>query len=280
VAERPLGKVSTKPAESKFCSEMSANHSPVDDLKSWLEFYREIGIESLSIRPAVVDSTRYLEQKALHPGRSSVKETEVYIVEEPKSLSLFETRLGQGTDDSLEKIREDIGDCQRCKLCSARTHIVFGSGNPKARLVFVGEAPGADEDAQGLPFVGRAGQLLTKIIESISLTRQEVYICNVIKCRPPNNRFPEKDEIAACSPFLDRQLEVISPKVICCLGAAAAQTILKTKSSVGWIRGRFQDYRGAKLIVTYHPAYLLRNPDAKRVVWEDMKKIKALLEVP
>jgi DNA polymerase len=258
---------------------MSADPSVIDKLKSWLEFYRELGIEGLSLKPLSVDSTRYAQQD-LHPEPNVVKETEIRTAEEARSLSLFETELGRDTDDSLEKIREDIGDCQRCKLCSTRMHIVFGSGNPKAKLVFVGEAPGADEDAQGLPFVGRAGQLLTKIIESISLTRQDVYICNVIKCRPPNNRFPEKDEIAACYPFLVRQLEVISPKVICCLGAAAAQTILKTKSSVGWIRGRFQDYRGAKLIVTYHPAYLLRNPDAKRVVWEDMKKIKALLSVP
>ncbi len=257
---------------------MSADPSLIDKLRSWLEFYREMGIDGLFLKPPAVDSNPDLGQKALYAERNLVKETE--ITEEPRSLSLFESNLGRSTDDSLERIREDIGDCQRCKLSSTRTHIVFGSGNPKARLVFVGEAPGADEDAQGLPFVGRAGQLLTKIIESINLSRQEVYICNVIKCRPPNNRFPEKDEISSCYPFLVRQLEVIGPKVICCLGAAAAQTILKTKSSVGWIRGRFQDYRGAKLIVTYHPAYLLRNPDAKRVVWEDMKKIKALLDIP
>jgi uracil-DNA glycosylase len=253
---------------------MSTDPATIDKLKSWLEFYREIGLESLSLNRVGAPSMSYVQQQE---GRNVVKETETRTTKETGSLSLFEAELGRDTDDSLEKIREDIGDCQRCKLCSTRTNIVFGSGNPKARLVFVGEAPGADEDAQGLPFVGRAGQLLTRIIESIGLTRQDVYICNVIKCRPPNNRFPEKDEITACYPFIVRQLEVISPKVICCLGAAAAQTILKTKSSVGWIRGRFQDYRGAKLIVTYHPAYLLRNPDAKRVVWEDMKKIKALL---
>ena len=257
---------------------MSADHPYISQLKSWLEFYRELGIESLSLKPVVADFRSYLDQRVPRLGQGIVREHESQRSEDARNLSLFETNLGQVNDDSLEKIRGDIGDCQRCKLCSTRTHIVFGSGNPQAKLVFVGEAPGADEDAQGLPFVGRAGQLLTKIIESISLTRQEVYICNVIKCRPPNNRFPEKDEIATCSPFLVRQLEAISPKVICCLGAAAAQTILKTKSSVGWIRGRFQDYRGAKLIVTYHPAYLLRNPDAKRAVWEDMKRIKALLD--
>lgn len=257
---------------------MSADHPYISQLKSWLEFYRELGIESLSLKPVVADFRSYLDKRVPRLGQGIVREHESQRSEDARNFSLFETNLGQVNDDSLEKIRGDIGDCQRCKLCSTRTHIVFGSGNPQAKLVFVGEAPGADEDAQGLPFVGRAGQLLTKIIESISLTRQEVYICNVIKCRPPNNRFPEKDEIATCSPFLVRQLEAISPKVICCLGAAAAQTILKTKSSVGWIRGRFQDYRGAKLIVTYHPAYLLRNPDAKRAVWEDMKRIKALLD--
>jgi uracil-DNA glycosylase family 4 len=262
--------------------EMSDYDSLIEQLKSRLEFYREIGIQEIFLRPIVADSkSSYAEREILSSPEKMVRENDVgtYMAEEGQSLSLFEKNLDEAaTDDSLEKIRGDIGDCQRCKLCSTRTNIVFGSGNPKAHLVFVGEGPGAEEDAQGLPFVGRAGQLLTKIIESINLKREDVYICNVIKCRPPNNRFPEKDEIATCSPFLLRQLEVIHPKIICCLGAAAAQTILKTKSSVGWIRGRFQDYRGAKLIVTYHPAYLLRNPDAKKVVWEDMKRIKALLE--
>jgi DNA polymerase len=252
-------------------------------LKDRLEFYRGMGIDSICVKPAGAGRS-----PCPVPMEGSSKEVlvvqnkmQTYVTAEPKSLSLFEKNLNESdVNDSLVKIREDIGDCQRCKLCATRTHIVFGTGDPKAKLVFVGEAPGADEDAQGLPFVGRAGQLLTKIIEAIGLSRDHVYICNVIKCRPPENRFPEKDEIASCSPFLVRQLEVISPKVICCLGAAAAQTILKTKSSVGWMRGRFQDYRGAKLIVTYHPAYLLRNPDAKRDVWEDMKKIKALLDTP
>lgn len=254
----------------------------LNQLKARLEFYQEIGIEGLSLQLHFCQEPpqTYSEEVSQHESKV-VKESAMYSypAESAKSLSLFEEDYSQtSTDDSLEKIRQDMGDCQRCKLCSTRTNIVFGSGNPEARLVFVGEAPGADEDVQGLPFVGRAGQLLTKIIESINLKREDVYICNVIKCRPPNNRFPEKDEISTCSQFLLRQLEVIRPKIICCLGAAAAQTILKTKSSVGWIRGRFQDYRGAKLIVTYHPAYLLRNPDAKKDVWEDMKKIKALLE--
>jgi uracil-DNA glycosylase family 4 len=179
---------------------------------------------------------------------------------------------------TLEEIREDIGDCRRCKLCAKRTNIVFGSGNSEARLVFVGEGPGADEDAQGLPFVGRAGQLLTKIIESIQLQREEVYICNVVKCRPPENRVPEKDEIATCSPFMLGQLAVIKPRIICCLGATAAQTLLCTTAFMGKLRGQFYDFQAAQLIATYHPAYLLRNPNAKRDVWEDMKKIRALME--
>jgi len=261
---------------------MSSYSSLIHQIKARLEYYRELGIEGILLRPAArVPGAEEETGTSGSEDRLAITKTDSYIIAETKSLSLFEKNLCESsTDDSLEKIRDDIGDCQRCKLCSTRTHIVFGSGNPKAKLVFVGEAPGADEDAQGLPFVGRAGQLLTRIVESIGLSRQDVYICNVIKCRPPENRFPEKDEITSCSPFLLRQLETIRPKVVCCLGAAAAQTILKTKSSVGWMRGRFQDYRGAKLIVTYHPAYLLRNPDAKRDVWEDMKRIKALLDTP
>jgi uracil-DNA glycosylase len=144
--------------------------------------------------------------------------------------------------------------------------------------VFVGEGPGADEDAQGLPFVGAAGQILTRIIENVlDLKRDQVYICNVVKCRPPGNRFPEEDEIATCSPFLFRQLESIRPSIICCLGAAAIQTILRSKVSVGKLRGRFHEYRGIPVMPTYHPAYLLRNPEAKRDVWDDMKKVKVFL---
>jgi uracil-DNA glycosylase len=256
-------------------------------LKDYLEYFREIGIEGLSCRTSPPSSrgTATDSKGGITPVRSKVGPENATGFdkgnegEQAGPLSLFEEYMVNGhNDDTLEKIREDLGDCKRCPLCSTRTHIVFGSGNPKARLVFVGEAPGADEDMQGLPFVGKAGQLLTKIIESIGLKREEVYICNVIKCRPPNNRFPEKDEISICSPFLLRQLEAIRPKIICCLGAAAAQTVLKTKSSIGLLRGRFQDYRGAKVLATYHPAYLLRNPEAKRDVWEDMKKIRALLE--
>jgi uracil-DNA glycosylase len=175
---------------------------------------------------------------------------------------------------TLEEVREWLGDCRRCKLHAHRKTIVFGTGNPKARLVFVGEGPGRDEDLQGKPFVGAAGQLLTKIIQAIQLTREEVYIANIIKCRPPENRNPQPDEIAACEPFLQEQLKVIQPRLICALGNFAAQTLLKTEQKITSLRGRFHVYQGILLMPTFHPAFLLRNPDSKRDVWEDMKKIK------
>jgi len=175
--------------------------------------------------------------------------------------------------ETLEQIREDIGDCKRCKLFQNRKNIVFGFGNPKARLVFIGEGPGYEEDQQGLPFVGAAGQLLTKIIQAMDLTRNQVYICNIIKCRPQGNRNPEPGEIEICSPFLNRQIMAIKPDFICALGNFAAKTLLKTDDSISKIRGRFYDYGDIKLLPTYHPAYLLRNPNKKRDVWEDMKKL-------
>ena len=182
-----------------------------------------------------------------------------------------------GEIETLEEIRDDLGDCRRCKLAPGRRNIVFGSGNPRAELMFVGEAPGADEDEQGLPFVGRAGQLLTKIIEAIGMRRQDVYICNILKCRPPGNRNPESDEISACEPFLLRQIAAIKPKVICALGTFGAQTLLRTKEPISRLRGQFIEYRGAKLMATFHPAYLLRNPGEKRKVWEDVQKIRDYL---
>jgi len=175
--------------------------------------------------------------------------------------------------ETLEEIRADIGDCCRCKLSNSRNNIVFGAGIPAARLVFVGEGPGFEEDKTGKPFVGAAGKLLTKIIQAIKLTREQVYICNIIKCRPPGNRNPDPDEIKACFPFLQRQIAVIKPDFICALGIIATQTLLETKEPISKLRGRFHDYKGIKLLPTYHPAYLLRNPDKKRDVWEDMKKL-------
>ena len=181
--------------------------------------------------------------------------------------------------EALNDVRLDLGaDCSRCKLHTlGRSQVVFGVGNPQADLMFVGEAPGADEDIQGEPFVGRAGQLLTKIIEAIGLKREDVYIANVIKCRPPGNRNPEPDEVAQCEPFLFRQIDIIKPKVVVALGKFAAQCLLKTNDPITRIRGREFTYRDAILMPTYHPAYLLRTPSAKREVWEDMKRVRAIL---
>jgi uracil-DNA glycosylase len=217
-----------------------------NELASQLEFLRDIGVESLNV--------------------STVAPT----VDVPSSPS-------RAAREDLEAIRQDIGDCQRCKLARTRTNIVFGSGNPNAELVFVGEAPGYDEDQQGLPFVGRAGQLLTKIIESIGLKREDVYICNVLKCRPPDNRNPEPDEVGCCNPFLRRQLAAIRPKIVCCLGTFAAQTVLQTAAPISRLRGKFFEMDGMRAIATFHPAYLLRSPEKKREVWEDMKQIRAEL---
>jgi DNA polymerase len=175
--------------------------------------------------------------------------------------------------ETLEEIRADLGDCRRCPLCKGRKHIVFGTGSPRARLVFVGEAPGRDEDLQGEPFVGEAGKLLDRILLAMGLTRQDVYICNVEKCRPPQNRDPLPEEIAACEPFLKRQLAAIRPRVIVTLGRFAAQTLLDSPLPISRLRGQWQRYQGIPLMPTYHPAFLLRNPASKREVWEDMKQV-------
>jgi uracil-DNA glycosylase family 4 len=174
---------------------------------------------------------------------------------------------------SLADVRKELGDCKRCKLHRTRRTIVFGEGNEKASLMLIGEAPGYDEDIQGKPFVGKAGQLLTKILQSIHLPREEVYITNIIKCRPPQNRNPEPEEIQSCNPFLVKQITAVQPKIICALGSFSAQTLLKTNTKITGLRGRFFDLEGIKVIPTYHPAFLLRNPDRKRDVWEDVKKI-------
>jgi uracil-DNA glycosylase len=181
-------------------------------------------------------------------------------------------------DESLEEIRAHLGECTRCPLHEKRTQIVFGVGNPRAALMFVGEGPGHEEDRQGIPFVGAAGQLLTKIIHAIDLTRDDVYIANVVKCRPPNNRDPEPDEVDACRTFLDRQIDSVRPKVICALGRVAAVNLLRSDEGITRLRGRVFPYRGAKLVPTYHPAFLLRNPAKKRECWEDMKLVRKLLD--
>jgi uracil-DNA glycosylase len=229
-----------------------------NELADQLAFFRDIGIDSLLVQQVrIPDPQVQIHAPQVQPA--------------PKEGSTIEDM------NTLDAIRAEIGDCQRCKLAPKRTNIVFGSGNPEADLVFVGEAPGYDEDQQGLPFVGRAGQLLTKIIESIDLKREDVYICNVLKCRPPDNRNPEPDEVAACNPFLKKQLATIQPKVVCCLGTFAAQTVLQMAAPISKLRGKFFDMDGMRVIATFHPAYLLRSPDKKREVWEDMKQIRAEL---
>jgi len=189
---------------------------------------------------------------------------------EPRESSAY-------TAPSLAVIQDELGDCTRCGLSQGRNNIVFGEGNPHADLVFVGEAPGEQEDRQGKPFVGRAGQLLTKIIEAMGLNRQDVYICNILKCRPPGNRNPRPEEIVACEPFLIKQLEALQPKVICALGGFAAKTLLKRDTPITVLRGKFHSYRGINLMPTYHPAYLLRNPSAKKQVWDDVQVIMKYL---
>ncbi len=174
---------------------------------------------------------------------------------------------------TLDEVRRELGDCRRCKLCEGRSKIVFGVGNPRAELVFVGEGPGAEEDAQGIPFVGAAGQLLTKMIEAMGYARDDVYICNVVKCRPPGNRNPELDEIAACEPFLRAQLGAIQPKVIVALGKFASQTLLRDQTAISQLRGNWREYLGIPLMPTFHPAYLLRNAAEKRVVWQDLQQV-------
>jgi DNA polymerase len=189
--------------------------------------------------------------------------------------------LARSAAEALAGIRQEIGDCTRCKLHTlGRTQIVFGVGNPEADLMFVGEAPGADEDIQGVPFVGRAGQLLTRMIEAMGFARDEVYIANVLKCRPPGNRNPEPDEIATCEPFLFQQLASVEPKVVIALGAFAARTLLKTDAPISRLRGRVFDYRGAKLIPTFHPSFLLRSPANKREAWDDLKLALSILGRP
>jgi DNA polymerase len=205
----------------------------------------------------------------------------LYRVDPPLPILPVAPAPSADAAEALLRIREEIGDCHRCRLAEGRNQIVFGVGNPEARLVFVGEGPGADEDAQGIPFVGRAGQLLTQMIENtarkegVPLERKDVYICNVVKCRPPANRAPEPDEMEICGQFLFQQLETIRPKAICVLGGTAAKALLERKEGVTRLRGNWYDWRGIPVMVTYHPSYLLRpyNQDAKREAWEDLKKV-------
>ncbi|HZT32929.1 MAG TPA: uracil-DNA glycosylase [Bryobacteraceae bacterium] len=238
-----------------------------DLLRRYLEFYQDLGMETLYRRPAA--------------GAAVESSAAPLPVFESLSTAPMELPGLAPENDTLQKIREDIGDCTRCRLHQGRNKIVFGVGNEQAKLVFVGEGPGADEDAQGIPFVGRAGQLLTQMIEGtarkegIPLLRADVYICNVVKCRPPENRTPEADEMEICGQFLYRQLAAIGPKAICALGSTAAKALLGGKDGVTKLRGKWLKWRDIPLIVTYHPSYLLRpyNQNAKREAWDDLKKV-------
>src|SRR5438067_2091777 len=241
-----------------------------DQLVEHLKFAKELGVDGVSRDPA------WRARADAPVMRQPQDQREEPLVVSPSN---HELTVSRNAAEALAGVRADLGDCTRCKLHGlGRTQIVFGVGNPDADLMFVGEAPGADEDIQGFPFVGRAGQLLTKIIEAIDLKREDVYIANVIKCRPPGNRNPEPDEVETCEPFLFRQIDIIKPKVIVALGKFGAQTLLRTEDPISKLRGRVFDYRGAKLIPTFHPAYLLRNPSSKRDVREDMKLVRAILK--
>jgi DNA polymerase len=258
-----------------------------DQFRAHLEFFGELGVDGFR-REAEWRTRETVEHEPIEPEPTEPKLSEREPLERPEPREfqpseplepLEPIRVFTSQADALNAIKIDIGpDCSRCKLHTlGRRQVVFGVGNPNADLMFVGEAPGADEDIQGEPFVGRAGQLLTKIIEAINLNREDVYIANVIKCRPPQNRNPEPDEVEQCEPFLFRQIETIKPKVIVALGKFAAQSLLKTTEPITRIRGREYTYRDAILMPTYHPAYLLRNPSSKREVWEDMKRVRAIL---
>ena len=248
---------------------MSKPIDPVikEQLAARVNYYREMGIYDFYRRP--VDEPLELE---------AVTASEAMPVQRrPASQSPEPLPIIQDKPAALKAIRADIGDCTRCRLHKGRTNLVFGVGDPNADLMFVGEGPGADEDAQGEPFVGRAGQLLNNMISAMGLKREEVYIANVVKCRPPGNRTPEKDECDICSPFLLRQIEVIKPKVIVALGAVAAKNLLAVNDSMANLRGRWYDFRGARLAVTYHPAYLLRDPRQKKEAWKDLQMVMKYL---
>lgn len=234
---------------------MPNKHEALEDAKNLLEYAKSLGMTEA---PAREQGSGTREQKIKSPSPSSP----VPCPDKQKAL-----------DD----LRAEIGDCERCKLCKGRTKLVFGVGNPDAKIMFIGEGPGRDEDLQGEPFVGRAGQLLTKIIEAMGHKRSDVYIGNVVKCRPPNNRNPEPDEVASCIPFLIKQAEIIAPKVIVCLGSVAFQNLLGSEEKITKMRGKLTEWQGIPVMPTYHPAFLLRNPNMKKPVWEDMQVVMKMV---
>jgi len=245
--------------------------SPRDALTAHLNYFKDLGVDGVRLEPVWRRRASAAAPQPAQPPADTKQAQEI------SSVKVGTPALSPS--EVLVSIRADLGDCTRCKLHGlGRQQIVFGVGDPAADLMFVGEAPGADEDIKGEPFVGRAGQLLTKIIEAMGLRRDQVYIANLIKCRPPSNRNPEPDEVEQCEPFLFRQIDAIKPKVIVALGKFAAQSLLRTTEPITRLRGREFQYRDAILMPTYHPAYLLRTPSAKREVWEDMKRVSAILK--
>ena len=280
------------------------NDKQREDLKAWVEFYRDLGIEEFyrrepgQVQSPPVAAAELAKTSAARPqpvAASPVKAekpTPAASLRAPQqgaasslapgpasqSMGLFDAPAPpERKDETLEEIRADLGDCTRCRLSKGRKTIVFGQGNPHAELFFVGEGPGADEDEQGLPFVGRAGQLLNKMIQLAGMKREDVYISNIVKCRPPGNRVPEKDEIDTCAPFLYRQIQTVKPRLVCCLGAPAVRTLLGIKEGITKIRGTFYDFGGAKALATVHPAYILRNPREEKILREDFEKIVEFL---
>jgi len=242
----------------------------INELKKAMAFYEELGFEYLPLKKE--DISRYLTENA---GAFTVSDAsgQHQIEAGDEHAHDYSTQ-----EDALRGLREEIGDCQRCKLCKNRKSIVFGEGSPQAHLMFVGEGPGRDEDIQGRPFVGEAGKLLTKLIEKLGIKREDVYIANIVKCRPPSNRNPEEDEITTCRPFVQKQIKIIGPRVIVCLGKIAAQSLLRIKTPISRMRGAFQEFNDIPVMPTFHPAYLLRNPKDKWLTWDDMQKVMEKLK--
>jgi uracil-DNA glycosylase len=240
------------------------------DVVEHLRYYADLGVEGFS-------RDRAWRARASAAARAAAVTPDPGAEPAPPSRAPHVTPLARSRVEALATVRTDLGECTRCKLHKGRIKLVFGTGNAEARLMFVGEGPGAEEDEQGVPFVGRAGQLLTQIIKAMGLEREDVYIANVVKCRPPGNRNPEPDEIEQCEPFLMRQMDVIKPAVVVALGKFAAQTLLRTTEPISKIRGRFHQVGDTRVMPTFHPSYLLRNPAAKREVWEDMKAVMGVL---
>ncbi|MEW6602700.1 MAG: uracil-DNA glycosylase [Nitrospirota bacterium] len=246
---------------------MNGKAELIHELKKTLEFYGELGFEYLPLKRGDIFN---LKNGTLSEGGNDSAGSSHNVAEETG-----EYHVNKG--DALVNIGEEIGDCQRCKLSKSRKNIVFGEGDPEARIMFIGEGPGRDEDIQARPFVGDAGKLLTNLILKLGLKREDVYIANIVKCRPPNNRNPEEDEIKACRPFVERQIAIVKPKVIVCLGKISAQTLLQSRVAISKLRGNFYNYGDTLVMPTFHPAYLLRNPKDKWLTWDDMQKVMTKL---